>query len=318
MSINSSFLIDFVELKVPHSSFLIAVLLHCFALPASAQLRKNAAYQAYIDKYKDLAVEQMRKYHIPASITLAQGLFESGAGQSQLAKNSNNHFGIKCHSDWKGKRIYRNDDNPNDCFRVYSSVRDSYEDHSRFLQAPRYSRLFKLNPKDYKGWAKGLKACGYATLSTYAQRLIDVIELYQLYQYDRGKQATYVVPADYHQMYLVNNLDCIIAQDGDTWESISAEMRQRGIRLSPRKLRKYNEAPSKDFFPAVGTHIFLQKKAKHADKNKYPRDYWHHVQAGESMYSVAQQYGIRLKNLYKLNFRTADYVPEQGDLLRVR
>ena len=298
--------------------FALLFILTIFVLPLSAQLRKNAAYQNYIDKYKDLAIEQMHKYHIPASITLAQGLFESGAGQSALAKNSNNHFGIKCHADWKGKRTYHDDDNKDDCFRVYPSVRASFEDHSLFLQAPRYSRLFKLSPKDYKGWAKGLKACGYATLPTYAQRLIDVIELYELYQYDRGKYTTHVLPEEYHQIYLINNLDCIIAREEDTWESLSQEFRQRGRRISARKLRKYNEAPTKDFFPPAGTYIFLHKKSTHADKDKYDRDYWHHIQPGESMYTIAQQYGIRLKKLYKLNYRDADYIPEPGDLLRIR
>jgi len=298
--------------------------LFTFHLTLSAQQRKNVAYQDYIDQYKDLAIEQMHKHHIPASITLAQGLFESGAGQSVLAKKSNNHFGIKCHSDWKGKRTYHDDDKRDDCFRVYSSVKDSYEDHSRFLQSSRYSRLFKLDPRDYKGWARGLKACGYATLPSYAEKLIGVIELYELYRLDESRKGRHyktsplILPADYHKLYIVNNLDCVMAQEGDSWEGLSCELRQRGIRISARKLRKYNEAPSKDFFPAPGTYLFLHKKDTRADKNMYGKDYWHHVRQGESMYSIAQLYGIRLKNLYKMNFRSADYVPEAGDLLRVR
>ena len=303
---------------------LLSTLLLCLSFSAShltltAQIRRNASWQAYIDKYKSLAIQQMHKYHIPASITLAQGLFESGAGQSELAKRSNNHFGIKCHTDWTGRRTYSDDDRKDDCFRVYSSVKESYEDHSRFLQTKRYSRLFKLNQRDYKGWAKGLKACGYATLPTYADRLISVIELYELYVYDGDKKGhPYISPDDYHQLYLVNGLDCVRAREDDTWESLSQELRQRRIKVSPRKLRKYNEAPTNDFFPAPGTLVFLQKKRKHADKDQYDADYWHRVQPGESMYAVAQQYGIRLKYLYKLNFRPADYVPEAGDLLRVR
>jgi len=300
-------------------TFLLIFSLSVCHLAATAQIRKNDTWQAYIDKYKGLAIQQMHKYHIPASITLAQGLFESGAGQSELARRSNNHFGIKCHTDWTGKRTYYDDDRKDDCFRVYSSVKDSYEDHSRFLQSKRYSRLFRLNQRDYKGWAKGLKACGYATLPTYADRLISVIELYELYVFDGDKKGRpYISPEDYHKLYLVNGLDCVVAQEGDTWEGISQELRQRHIKVSVRKLRKYNEAPTRDFFPPAGTHIFLQKKQKHADKDKYDRDYWHHIQPGESMYAIAQQYGIRLKNLYKLNFRPADYVPEPGDLLRVR
>ncbi len=284
----------------------------------SAQ-RRNSAYETYIEKYKDIAIEQMKEHHIPASITLAQGLLESGAGLSELARRSNNHFGIKCHNDWIGKRTYSDDDRRNDCFRVYSSVRDSYEDHSRFLLRPRYSRLFQLDQRDYKGWARGLKACGYATLPTYAERLINIIELYELYRFDqKGGGKSYVVIGNQHQLHLINGLDCVMARLGDTWDSLSKELKQRGIRISARKLRKYNEAPSKDFFPPVGTPIFLKKKLKHADRKTYPKDYWHHIRQGESMYTIAQQYGIRMKYLYKMNFRSADYVPETGDLLRVR
>lgn len=302
--------------------FLLLVIFTIWTLALTAQ-KRNTAYENYIEKYKDIAIEQMEEHHIPASITLAQGLLESGAGQSELARRSNNHFGIKCHDEWKGKRTYHDDDRRNDCFRVYSSVRDSYEDHSRFLLRPRYARLFKLDQRDYKGWAHGLKACGYATLPTYANRLIGIIELYELDRFDKkggGKRSSksYVAIGAQHPLALINNLDCIIAREGDTWESLSKELKERGIRLSARKLRKYNEAPSKYFFPAPGTPIFLQKKLKHADKDKYPKDYWHHIQPGESMYSIAQMYGVRIKYLYKMNFRKDDYIPEPGDLLRVR
>ena len=297
---------------------LLVFSLALFFLSAHAQTKKNEAWIDYINKYKDLAVAQMKKHGIPASITLAQGLFESGAGQSELARKSNNHFGIKCHTDWTGKRIYYDDDNRNDCFRVYSSVRDSYEDHSRFLMGRRYRSLFNLNIRDYKGWARGLKACGYATLPTYAERLIQVIELYELYRLDRGKVPQYMSTGEEHQIYEVNHLRCVRAREGDTWDGLSRELKARGIRISARKLRKYNEAPSKDFFPPTGTQIFLQKKARHGDKDRYPKDYWHHVLPGESMYSVSQQYGIRLKNLYKLNFRSPEESLNAGDLLRVR
>ncbi len=301
--------------------YLLLVIFAISSLALSAQ-RRNAAYENYIEKYKDIAIEQMEEHHIPASITLAQGLLESGAGQSELARRSNNHFGIKCHDEWTGKRTYHDDDRRDDCFRVYSSVRDSYEDHSKFLLRPRYARLFKLDQQDYKGWAHGLKACGYATLPTYANRLIGIIELYELYRYDKkggGKSSkSYVAIGAQHPLYLINNLDCIIAREGDTWESLSRELKERGIRLSARKLRKYNEAPSKYFFPSAGTPIFLQKKLKHADRDKYPKDYWHRIQPGESMYSIAQMYGVRIKYLYKMNYRKADYVPEPGDILRVR
>ena len=133
-----------------------------------------------------MAVEQMKQYRIPASITLAQGLLESGAGRSELARKSNNHFGIKCHSDWRGGRVYHDDDLRGECFRKYKNAEQSYEDHAKFLtERPRYASLFKLKVTDYKGWAKGLQRCGYATDRAYANRLIKLIEDYDLYRYDR-------------------------------------------------------------------------------------------------------------------------------------
>ena len=153
------------------------LLLCCFCLLAftdswGENLSTLSSYHRYIRKYKDLAIEQQHKYKIPASITLAQGLLESGAGQSDLARRSNNHFGIKCH-DWKGKRVYHNDDRRGECFRKYNKVEDSYEDHSKFLALrSRYAPLFRLKITDYKGWAKGLQKCGYATDRKYANKLI--------------------------------------------------------------------------------------------------------------------------------------------------
>ena len=150
--------------------------------------RKNSSYEAYISKYSNLAIEHQKKYKIPASITLSQGLLESGAGQSSLARQSNNHFGIKCHSDWRGGRVYHDDDLRGECFRKYNQVEDSYTDHSKFLAfRPRYAVLFNLDITDYKGWAKGLQQCGYATDKAYANKLIKVIEDYELYRYDTHK-----------------------------------------------------------------------------------------------------------------------------------
>lgn len=146
-----------------------------------SQIRRNSVYQTYIDLYKDLAIEEMVRHKIPASITLAQGLLESAAGRSELARKGNNHFGIKCHG-WTGRRVYYDDDERNECFRAYDNVSQSFEDHSMFLSKQnRYSRLFRLSMTDYKGWARGLKACGYATNPRYADKLIEIIELYELY-----------------------------------------------------------------------------------------------------------------------------------------
>lgn len=139
----------------------------------------------YIDTYKDIAIREMNQYGIPASIKLAQALLESGNGNSYLAREANNHFGIKCGGVWKGKSIARDDDNPNDCFRVYRSVEESYRDHSQFLLRKRYEKLFLLAKDDYKGWARGLKQAGYATNPRYPDLLIDLIERYNLHQYDR-------------------------------------------------------------------------------------------------------------------------------------
>ena len=139
----------------------------------------------YIDRFKTIAIQEMNLYGIPASITLAQGLFESGSGNGELAKVANNHFGIKCTADWKGKSYYKDDDNKNDCFRVYDHPEDSYRDHSEFLKRKRYAALFELDKNDYQGWANGLKAAGYATNPNYPQLLINIIQKYNLDQYDR-------------------------------------------------------------------------------------------------------------------------------------
>ncbi|MDB5116788.1 MAG: LysM peptidoglycan-binding protein [Mucilaginibacter sp.] len=140
---------------------------------------------SYIDRFKGIAIQEMNLYGIPASITLAQGLFESGNGNGDLAKIANNHFGIKCTSDWKGKSYYKDDDNANDCFRVYDNPEDSYRDHSEFLKRKRYAPLFELDKNDYQGWANGLKQAGYATNPKYPQLIIGIIQKYNLDQYDR-------------------------------------------------------------------------------------------------------------------------------------
>ena len=149
--------------------FFISIALF-LSLTASAQIQWNQTYQEYFNQYKDIAIEQMKKYHIPASITLAQGVFESGAGRSELATMGNAHFGIKCNG-WTGRKVYHDDDARNECFRAYNSAYESYEDHSKFLSgSQRYRQLFNLDITDYKGWARGLKAAGYATNPQYADR----------------------------------------------------------------------------------------------------------------------------------------------------
>tara|TARA_B110000285_G_scaffold136916_1_gene153311 strand:+ start:1634 stop:2479 length:846 start_codon:yes stop_codon:yes gene_type:complete len=143
----------------------------------------------YIKKYAPIAVFEMHKYKIPASITLAQGILESGNGRSQLASKSNNHFGIKCHTGWKGAKVYHDDDEKGECFRKYKYVENSYKDHSEFLSGRRrYANLFKLRKTDYKGWSKGLKKAGYATDKKYPKKLIKIIEDYKLYKFDKIRE----------------------------------------------------------------------------------------------------------------------------------
>ena len=290
-------------------------------ISAFSQIKWNSAYQQYIDQYKDIAIEQMMRYHIPASITLAQGLLESGAGRSELTRNSNNHFGIKCNNNWTGRRTYHDDDAKNDCFRVYDSAYDSYEDHSKFLSGnQRYRPLFQLKTTDYKGWAKGLKACGYATSPVYAEKLVEIIQLYKLYQYDSAKGYDHFMAqrtkdqnpngASLHTIKIFNKNYYIIVRRGDTFKSIGQE-----VGISYRKIAKYNERNRKDQLQE-GEVIWLKKK-----QSKAPKDYkgrLHYVRSGESMYSIAQQYGIRLKKLYKMNKLSPDYQIKVGDGLRLR
>ena len=145
--------------------------------------------ETYIEQFKNIAIKEMNANGIPASITLAQGLLESGNGKSDLALRANNHFGIKCAGDWTGKTIFKNDDTENECFRVYKTPEDSYKDHSAFLKRKRYAALFQLNKNDYKSWAKGLKEAGYATNPKYPDLLIGLIERYQLNRFDVGDKA---------------------------------------------------------------------------------------------------------------------------------
>ena len=287
--------------------FLILII-SCLTLQAQT---RNKQYEDYIKKYRELAVEEMKKYHIPASITLAQGLLESGAGQSALARKSNNHFGIKCGSDWYGKTVSHDDDARGECFRAYKHPKDSYEDHSKFLAGrPRYASLFNLNITDYKGWARGLKKAGYATNPRYADQLIGIIELYELYKYDDKNYLKWIKKnPNPHQTYIANDLLYIVVRAGDSWKSISQE-----FDISQKKLRKYNDL-YKGYALQVGDILYLEKKNKKADKEHIV----HVLRAGESMYSISQKYGIRLKNLYKLNkMDEDDPAPKIGTILRLR
>lgn len=272
-------------------------------------------YQDYFDKYRSLAIEQMQKHKIPASITLAQGVLESAAGRSELALKGNNHFGIKCNG-WTGRKTYHVDDARQECFRAYDNVFQSYEDHSLFLTtSQRYRPLFQLKLTDYQGWAKGLKACGYATSPTYATKLIEIIRLYKLYELDKAKgydkfQTQQIEHGDLRQIYTFNKNYYVKARRGDTFKTIATD-----VDISYRKLARYNERDKHDALEE-GEIVWLKKKGTKAPKSYKGRP--HTVQCGESMYSIAQYYGIRIKYLYKINGLPADYQPVVGDRLRVR
>ena len=287
-----------------------------FILATFCMLGQKSDYYRYIDKYKHYAIDEMKRYGIPASITLAQGLLESGAGKSTLATKANNHFGIKTGPNWKGPYILRDDDLPNEKFRVYKSAKDSYEDHSKFLYGkPRYASLFKLSTRDYKGWAHGLKKAGYATNPGYAYLLIDLIERYDLTQYDgkkykhksRSKKAD---PFEEHPIHMCNNTYYIFANPGDTYKSLS-----KLLKKSERKLRKYNEV-DKHYELSTGDIVYLGKKESKADKRW--KGYFHKIMPGESIYTISQKYGVRIKTLYDINYLKPSHVPTVGDLLLIR
>lgn len=309
-----------IERRLLMVAFCVATL----CMHVSAQTKWNADFQAYIDQYKDIAIEEMAQYRIPASITLAQGLLESGAGKSYLSRAGNNHFGIKSHG-WSGKTIRHDDDKKQESFRAYNTVKESYEDHSKFIaNRERYKSLFSLNITDYKGWAKGLKACGYATNPQYATRLINIIETYRLYEYDKMKPArnnkkevavAVAEPVKKRASYTAHTINSynqnfyVYARQGDSFESIGREM---GI--SADNLAKFNEREKGEQL-SEGDVIYLRKKQKKADRRF--KDQAHVVKSGESMYTIAQTYGMRLKNLYKLNHLDPDHHIQVGDRLRV-
>lgn len=305
---------------------LLTLLLSTATLGAGAQ--KNAVYISYIETYKQMAIDQMNRYRIPASITLAQGILESAAGRSYLATTANNHFGIKVGSSWTGPWVTKTDDATNDKFRKYANVAESFEDHSLFLQKQRYAALFDLELTDYQGWAYGLKAAGYATNPHYPTLLTTLIEEYNLTQYDLtspedqmqvNPQATsgdreHDVDYNYgqygmvhHAPKLCNNVAYVVAREGDTFEGIAYE-----YKLKPNKLRKYNEVSDYHNLHA-GELVYLKAKKKHVAKRL--RGAFHKIENGESMHSISQRYGIKLGQLYKWNMLPADFQANVGDLL---
>ena len=296
----------------------------------NSNVRSGNYSENYIRTYFPMAVEQMNRHGIPASITLAQALLEGGAGRSDLVKEANNHFGVKADKRWNGK-TYSKWDNGKWCkFRVYKSTQESYEDHSRFLlSSSRYDFLFELEKDDYKGWARGLKKAGYAEDPQYPTKLINIIERYGLDRYDSYKKGDiqkdnydngavgaetvtspgYKTASGYHELLKANGLIYTLAFDGDTFESISAE-----LGISKRKLRKYNDL-YKGYVIKGGDIIYLEKKNNKARKGNS----FHTTQKGESLYGLSQKYGVKLKKLYKMNPMYMEYTKLRvGDVVRLR
>ncbi len=302
------------------TAYLFTLLL---AFTTAARLKaQKLTREDYINMYKELAIKEMKRSGIPASITLAQGMLESGNGNSTLAVKGNNHFGIKCHG-WKGKKIHHDDDAKGECFRKYKSAYDSYVDHSDFLMhTPRYRFLFDLDPDDYKGWAKGLKKAGYATSPRYATMLINIIEENKLYVYDSGnvhvkrnRQKDKSVDAGNDFSVSVdrrvkerNRVEYIEVKNGDTFESLQEE-----FNLLPFELYSYNNLPKgAGLYP--GQELYLQPKRNRAERGNDI----HVVQQGESMYSISQKYAVKLDKLYKRNHIDPSDEPEPGETIWLR
>jgi hypothetical protein len=291
--------------------FLFSLLfLTLFGLKAQSLSRED-----YINHYKDIAISEMKRTGLPASIKLAQGMLESGNGNSRLAVKANNHFGIKCHNSWKGKKIYHDDDEKDECFRVYSSANESFKDHSDFLKgSSRYASLFEIKSGDYKSWASGLQKAGYATNPNYARLLIKLIEENELYRFDQiseDKLADRKFKDGYATtriIYKRNRVNFILAEEGDTQESLRKE-----LGLLPYQIRKYNEFEAEYEFSA-GEIIYLQPKRNSASRGEKE----HIVQQGETMHDVSQLYAIKVERLYEKNLLTPGSKIQAGDKLSLR
>ena len=311
--------------------FFVVLLLFVAWHSVALSQNKSKAVLDYIEQYKDIAMREMQDHKIPASITLAQGLLESGNGNSELAKKSNNHFGIKCHKDWTGKRTYHDDDEKGECFRVYECPEDSYRDHSLFLRkGQRYAFLFELEITDYEAWAKGLKKAGYATLPVYANILIKLIEDYNLAQYDqmvvKGKFKYKVDNGIVYTPYRIadaevvgktpddryirenNKVKFIYAREGESVYDL-ADM----FCIYDYQIVKYNDLGKRRKLKD-NEIIYIEPK-----KNKAMRRYeYHTIQKGETLSYVSRLYGVKLKSLFKMNGMDENTILHVGDNIRLR
>lgn len=316
---------------IHYTKLILTALLLFSSVTLGAQ--RTADRIAYIQKYKDIAIRQMKQTGIPASIILAQACLESGDGKSNLAVKANNHFGIKCH-DWTGPTYRKDDDKKNECFRKYRNVEDSFKDHSEFLTTrSRYAFLFSYSSDDYRAWAYGLKKAGYATNPQYAQLLINIIETYDLHKFDKGgegavylRESGSIVPAKetkeriyitehplyrYNKeknIYLNNGRAYIIGQNGDTYKDLA-----KTYRLFRKELLSFNDL-KKDIPVNDGDIIYLERK-----KNRAAKEFrTHRYSEGDDLYSISQKYGIKLKKLRKRNNIPEGREPDAGTVLKLR
>jgi len=307
------------SLTMPFKSlFIFFFLLGLFVNAQTQPAERRITRSEYIEKYKEDAIREMHHSGVPASITLAQGILESGDGNSPLAMYANNHFGIKCHTGWTGKTMHIDDDEKNECFRKYNSAYESFKDHSEFLSSrSRYAFLFELKITDYKGWAKGLKEAGYATNPKYTQLLIDLIEKHNLNQYDnyakvptkkltKSKTTTSVASTQKYKIELHNNIKHIVVRKGDSFYSIA-----KSFEMNLWQIYKYNDLNENDVIKE-GDIIYLQPK-----RNKAKEDN-HIVKKGDTMRSISQQHGIKLQTLYKKNKMIPGTQPQVGQQLSLR
>lgn len=285
--------------------------------------------EEYIERYQLLAIEEMNRSGIPASITMAQACLESANGNSVLSQKSNNHFGIKCKSSWTGKTVKHDDDEKNECFRKYNSVEESFIDHSDFLMNnPRYYSLFQLPPDDYVGWAHGLKKAGYATAGDYGHRLIKIIEENQLYRLDykmtneqlaalkhskpRKKEVLdnlVINPYQSHQITTRNGLKTVVANEGDTFEILAQEF---GIKAW--ELYNFNDQ-YEGYRPLKNEIVYIEAKHRKAGRKGMLT---HRVEAGETMHYISQLYGLKLKPLYKRNNMKFGEEPHTEEIIFLR
>jgi LysM repeat protein len=285
--------------------------------------QKKYTRAEYIATWKDVAIQQMKDHGIPASITLAQGILESGDGNSKLAREANNHFGIKCH-DWTGKKVYHDDDARNECFRKYRTAHESFEDHSIFLKRSRYAFLFDYKVTDYKSWAKGLKQAGYATNPKYPDLLIRIIEENNLTAYDlqgldkKGKKPTSTpntsgdeIVIDLNrgtEVYMSDNrIKYVITETDHTPKSLS-----KALDLGPWQIGKYNDLDKDARIPA-GSKIYIQPK-----RNKAANVKTHTVQKGETLRIISQEYGVKIKKIAKRSGIEENSILQPGQVLKLR